>query len=194
MGGDLTLSGIGVPANKPALGTLSVGQHVLGTSLVTAPSVGTVSVKGVLAGDLTVTGAGLPVALKTLRVTGAVSGSDILVDGNVGLVQVGAFQGSRLFAGYAGADDGSGTFTRAATVGAFNVTDPNGGFENSMAVATTFKAVALASVVPDNGGNEYGFLADGSIGRLRVGAPQSFVYVPTDLSVQGVEDFEVRIV
>jgi subtilisin-like proprotein convertase family protein len=197
MDGDLTLTGTGVAVGRPALSILTVSGQVLDGADISAPSIGTISVKGLMHGDVTVSGVGVAAgkpALKTLRVTGAISGSDILVNGNVSLVQASSFQDSRLFAGYTGPDDGSGTFNQLATVTTFNLTGPNGAYDNSTAIAAYFKTVTLASIQPDNGKVDFGFLAGETIGSLRVKAPQPFAYVPSDLSIQGMQDFKVRIV
>src|SRR6185503_17887773 len=99
------------------------------------------------------------------------------------------------YAGYAGAADGSGSFTNTGNVGAvgtFQVTSPFGGFENSTVIASSFKTVKLAAMTSQNGGNRFGFLADTSIGSLTVGVPL-FVYNPADSGDQGVDDFVVKI-
>jgi subtilisin-like proprotein convertase family protein len=215
-GSDLTVTGAGVAAGKPALnsvviaGSVAAGTEFNVTGLVNTISAGSfhadltagganlISVKGILSGDVTLTGVGVPAGrpvLKTLKASGAVAGSDISVDGWVNLIQVAAFRDSRLFAGYTGPDDGTGTFDVVpATVTKFNVTSPSGGFENSHVIASTIKAVSLASIVPDNDLVDFGFAADQTIGSLKVKAPQVFAFVPTDLSEQGVQDFKVRIV
>jgi hypothetical protein len=197
MAGDLTLTGTGVATGKPALGALTVAVQMMPEADVTAPSIGTFVVKGIMNGDVTVTGTGvLPEkpAVKTLKVAGAIAGSTISVDGGIGLFQVGAFRDSRLYAGYSGPDDGTGTFKAGVTVGTFKVTDEVWGFEDSLVFATALKTVLLNHVTTDNGGNKFGFVADEGVGSLKVINPELFTYVPTDPSEQGLLDFKVRIV
>jgi extracellular elastinolytic metalloproteinase len=194
MGGDVTLSGLGVAAGRPVLGSLTVGWQFLPEAAVATPSVGTFVVKGIMNGDLTVSGAGVEdgkPAVKVLKVLGAVADTDISVDGGIGLVQAGAFRNARLYAGYTGADDGLGTFTKAATIGSFRITDEVWGFENSTVIATQFNTVFIQSLVADNGGDKFGFVANDGVNKLTVMLPDPYVY-PSGLVSPG--DFEVRVV
>jgi hypothetical protein len=82
----------------------------------------------------------------------------------------------RLFAGYAGPDDGSGNFNLPAVVGTVRVTGKENAFADSYLIATAFRNVSLASVDPDGGGVRFGVLADECIGRATVGAPTRLAY------------------
>jgi len=171
------VSDITVAAPLASLTAISIGE---GT--ITAPSVGSITVKGKkatkttpgISGDfksnLTISGAGVdPVkgkALKSLKVAGSVIGSTISVGGNVGLVSVGSFVNSDLFAGFSptGPSPFTGTFSGKFTVGPFLVKATTGGFEDSYVVATSIKNVTLASAVTDNSGTPFGFEFHGSAG------------------------------
>ncbi|HEX3149809.1 MAG TPA: Ig-like domain-containing protein [Gemmataceae bacterium] len=172
------------------LGSLTATR--IGAGTIAAPSVGAITVKGkaktktaaAIAGDfksnLTIAGTGLAAkvpALKSLKVAGSVSGSTIQVGGltgtvgDVGSVSVGAFVDSRLFAGYTGPDDGSGTFNLPSTVGSFVVTGKTKAFAHSYAIASNFKNVVLTSVDADNAGTKFGFLFDTLMKSLTVKSP-----------------------
>ena len=190
---DVTVSGAGVLPGKFALGKLTVAGSLLAGADVTAPSIGTMTVKKDLAGTVTVSGAGITgtkPALGTLKVTGAVLGTTIDVSGNVGSVSAGTFVNSNLYAGYnATLDTYSGR-----TVGSFKVTGKTNGFRNSFVHATNFKSVTLASVTEDNGDTPFGFTADGAVTGLSVTSPK-FKYNPKlVINPQFIDDFEVRIV
>ncbi|HEX3150424.1 MAG TPA: choice-of-anchor Q domain-containing protein [Gemmataceae bacterium] len=177
----------------------------IGVGSILAPSIGTLTVKGNpkagiagdLASDITISGVGVAAgkpALKTLKVAGAVTNSDIFVNGNVTTFSVGAFRDSRLFAGYSGPDDGSGAFNLPASVTTFTVTGKTDGFQNSRVIATSFKTVTLTSLDSTNGNNEFGFYADTAVGSLKVVGPTAFKYDPKNPAPQGPDDFKVRIV
>ena len=123
-----------------------------------------------------------------------VSGSDISVSGNVGSVVVGAFRDSRLFVGYTGADDGSGTFVVPATLTTFRSTGPADGFQNSRVVATDFKTVVIRNLDATNDDEKFGFYANDSLGSITVIGPTKFRYDPGLPTPRGVGDFEVMIV
>ena len=172
-----------------------------GAGSFTAPSVGTIFIRGGMAADVTITGIGVDPnknALTLLRVTGAVTGSDIFVIGNVGTVVVGAFRDSRLFAGYTGADDGSGNFNLPATVATFKQTGKIDGFQDSWVIATNFKTATIAGLDASNAGKKFGFYAKTSLGTklgsIKVVGPTTFKYDPALPTPQGVDDFEVSIV
>jgi hypothetical protein len=155
-------------------------------------------VKGDMATDVTVSGVGVDPtkrALGTLRVKGAVTGSDILVTGNVGSVVVGAFRDSRLFAGYAGPDipDPAG-FNFPATVTTFRVTGKADGFQNSRVIATAFKSVTIASLDSVNPAGSFGFYADASLGAISVTGPTKWKYNAGLPTPQVLGDFEVNVV
>ena len=187
--GDGTDITVGAPVSRLTAMSFGAGS-------VTAPGVGTMTVKGDLAADVTVTGAGVDPAksaLGQLRVRGAVTGSDIRVAGNVGAVAVGAFRGSRLFAGYDGPDDGTGTFAPAGfTVGTFRATGRFDDFQDSRVIATGFRSVAIANYYdsPDVTA-EFGFYADTSLGRVTVRAPVRWAYDPALPTPQTLGDFFV---
>jgi hypothetical protein len=165
----------------------SLTAVAVGDGTITAPRVGAIKVTGRKAGagrpavagnfgaDLTV-GAVDPAkgtALGSLKVAGAVTGSTIRVGGSVGLVSVGSFVGSRLFAGYTGPDTGiGGAFDPSVSVGPFRVTAKSGGFADSLVVASRFKNVALASAVTGNGGTPFGFVFHDRFGGLAVNDPK----------------------
>jgi hypothetical protein len=187
--GDGTAIDVGAPVS-------SLVATAFGAGSVTAPSVGTMVIKGDMAADVTVTGADpTKKALGALRVKGAVTGSDIRVAGNVGAVVVGAFRDSRLFAGYAGPDDGRGAFNLPATVGTFRATGKFDDFQNSRVIATAFKAVGIASFYnsPD-ATTEFGFYADASLGAVTVTGPVKWKYNAALPTPQALGHFEVRIV
>jgi hypothetical protein len=127
-------------------------------------------------------------------VKGVVTGSDIFVTGNVGTVVVGAFRDSRLFAGYTGADDGTGSFNFPATVSTFRSTGKIDGFLNSRVIATSFKSVTIKNLDSTNAASKFGFYAHSSLGAINVIGPTKFKYNAALPSPQGIGDFEVKIV
>jgi uncharacterized membrane protein YgdD (TMEM256/DUF423 family) len=200
-GTDITLTG----APLTSLTAICVGA-----GNISAPSVGTITVRGkpktrtaaAIPGDflsnLTIAGTGLTrgPALKSFRVAGTVSGVAITVGGaagtigDVGSVSVGSFVSSTLFAGYTGPSDGSGSFNLPAVIGSFRVTSKTDGFANSSVIADTIKTVSLASLDPTNGGTPFGIFADTKIGTVTVVLPVKLKY-PGQTS-EG--DFEVKVV
>ena len=165
-----------------------------GTGSVTAPSIGRMTVKGDLVADVNVTGAGVAAgkaALGSLKVKGAIVGSDIEVGGNVTSVSAARFLDSRLFAGYDGPDDGSGEFSAPATIKLFRVTGATDAFADSTVVASILKSVILKSVQFENDDEPFGFVADVSINVLKV-LSTGFVYDRFDPLTQGFNDFEIR--
>jgi hypothetical protein len=191
----------------------SLSATAVGNGTITAPSVGSITVKGkaktkttpAIAGDfksnLTISGVGVdPVkgkALKSLKVAGSVIGSTISVGGNVGLVSVGSFLSSDLFVGFSptGADPFAGTFSGKFTAGPFLVKATTGGFAHSYVVATSIKNVTLASADTANSGTMFGFefhgSAGGTFGGLTVKNPP-LTYNKTIGGTQPLQaDFEV---
>ena len=184
----------------------------VGEGTITAPSVGSITVKGKaktmttpaipgdFKSDLTIAGTGLAPrvpALKSLKVAGAVSGSTIRIGGDVGTVgdvgsvSVGSFVDSELFAGYTGPVDGSGNFNLPATVGPFTVTGKTNGFAGSYVIASNFKTVSLASVDGDNDGTRFGFLFHTGLKSLKVKTPKR-AYFQGSTEQQILDDFYVR--
>jgi predicted outer membrane repeat protein len=168
----------------------------IGAGSVTAPSIGTMTVRGDLAADVTVTGAGVAAgrpALGSLRVRGAIIGSDIDVGGNVTSVSAARFLDSRLLAGYDGPDDGSGTFSSpATTIRSFRVTGATDAFANSTVIAGALQSVVLKSVLGENNHDPFGFIANDSINSLKV-TSTGFVYDRFFPLTQGFDDFEIRV-
>jgi hypothetical protein len=166
----------------------SLTAIAVGKGSISAPSVGAITVKGkaktktaaAIPGDfrssLTIAGTGLAPkvpALKSFKVAGAVSGSDIRVGvggtiSDVGSVSVGSFIDSTLFAGYDGPTDGSVPFNLASTVKSFTVTSKTNAFARSFVIATNFNTVSLASVDPANSLTKFGFLYHGLLKSLSV--------------------------
>jgi predicted outer membrane repeat protein len=166
-----------------------------GAGSVAAPSIGTMTVKGDLAADVTLSGAGVAAgkaALGSLKVRGVIAGSDLRVGGNVTSVSAARFLGSRLFAGYDGPDDGSGGFSTPATIKSFRVTGPTDAFADSTVIASALKTVVLKSVRGENDDDPFGFIADDSIHSLKV-TSTGFVYDRFQPLMQGFDDFEVRV-
>jgi FG-GAP-like repeat/Calx-beta domain/Bacterial Ig-like domain len=133
-------------------------------------------------------------SLSAMRIIGAVTGGDFTIAGNVGNVVVGAFRDSLLSAGYTGADDGTGTFNSASTVNLFRSTSKTDGFENSRVIATNIRSALIRSLDSNNSGNQFGFYADGSIGKVRVVGPTAFQYDASLLGPPFLADFWVMIV
>ena len=198
MNSDITLSGTSRDAGKLALGTFTVAGSIPAEVDITAPRIGTMIVRGNMAGDVNVTGVGVDPAKKALialRVRGAVTGSELMVNGSVGLVRVGAFRDSNLYAGYTGALDGSGTFNKPAVVSTFVSTSLFDGFQNSRVIANRFGTVTIANVDETNINDEFfGFYAHQSLGTINVMSPTRWHYIPTLPTPQFVGEFEVKIV
>jgi hypothetical protein len=212
-GADLTTGAGATPQQKTRISALAIGDGTaidigapvrsltatsFGAGSVRAPSIGAMSVRGDMAADVTVTGVGVDAtkkALTALRVKGAVTGSDIMVTGNVGAVVIGAFRDSRLFAGYAGPDvpDPAG-FNFPATVTAFRTTAKADGIANSRVIATAFKAVSISGLDSTNPAGPFGFYADVSLGTITVTGPTKWKYNAGRPTPQVLGDFEVKVV
>jgi Calx-beta domain/FG-GAP-like repeat/Bacterial Ig-like domain len=211
-GADIATLATSNPKQKTSINALAIGDGTVidvganvssltatsfGAGSFKAPSVGTMTIKGAMSADVNITGVGVDPtkkALTKLKVTGAVTGSDIFVTGNVGTVSVGAFRDSRLFAGYTGADDGTGTFNFAATVTTFKVTGNFDGFQNSRVIATNFKTVTIKNLDSTNSASKFGFYAHASLGVINVVGPTKFKYNAALPTPQGIGDFEVKLV
>jgi ELWxxDGT repeat protein len=204
-------NGTDIAITGAPLASLTVTQVGIGN--ITAPSVGSITIKGkaktksafAIPGDfksnLTIAGTELPakgLALKLLKVAGAVSDSVIRLGGlsgtvgDVGSVSVGAFLNSRLFAGYSGSDNGSDDFNLPSTIGSFVVTGKDKAFAHSFVVAYNFKNVSLASVDPDNSHVKFGFFFKNRMTTLAVKST-GFKFDAKGPPVQDMEssDFEV---
>jgi hypothetical protein len=182
-----------------------------GRGAISAPAIGSIRTRGRSSNhktgdlgdpgdskaDVTISGVGVPAgkaALGSLRVKGNILGSRILVDGRVNELSALGFRDSRLFAGYTGADDGSGTFDPVGSIGSFQVRAAADGFANSHVIASSIRNVSLSSVDADNDRTEFGFVADVSIGRVKVKSP-AFSFVPRiDGTSKVLGDFEVKVV
>ncbi len=165
----------------------------MGDSDILAPSIGTLLIRGNLSGDVTVSGAGVAAgkpALRTLRVLGAVSNSEIDVAGSISVATVGSFVDSHLFAGFTGSLDGVGTYTPGATIKLFQTTSKSGTFANSSIAADVVKTVSLWNVDSGNGGDKFGVFADTSISTVRIRSSGKLFRNPTD---DGIDDFEVKV-
>src|SRR5205085_590895 len=148
--------------------------------------------------NVAIAGIGLPAktaALKLLKVAGTVSNSVIRVGttgtvGDVGTVSVGAFDNSRLFAGYT--DSGAGSFNLPSTIGLFAVTGKTNAFAHSFVYAANFKNVSLKSVNTDNGGTKFGVVYHTLLKVLSVKTP-SFKFNTKGPATQDMpmSDFEV---
>jgi len=190
----------------------SLTATAVGVGTISAPSVGTIAVKGkpatktapAIPGDfrssLTVAGTGVAKgpALKSLRVAGAVSGATIIVGsgmgtvGDVGRVTARSFVDSELLAGYAGSVEGSGAFN-TGTLGSFAVTGRADAFARSYLIASNMKTVSLASIDPGNGGTKFGVVFHTLLKSLSVRSP-AFQFDPAGPTEQDLpsSDFWVR--
>lgn len=180
-------STIDITAHVSSLTALSFGE-----ALFRAPSAGVINIKGNMSGDVNITGLGvdpLKRALGTMKVKGIAENANILVSGHVGNVIVGAFRDSRLFAGYTGADDGSGTFTSPAIINMFKATSRDDGFQSSYVVATRVNSALLMSL-DSVAAEKFGFYVQASIGNVTVVQPFRFKYGVG----QGLDNFEVQVV
>ena len=211
-GADITTLATTNPKQKTRINALAIGDGTaidvganvssltatsFGAGSFKAPSVGTITIKGNMAADVNITGVGVDPtkkALGAMRVKGVVAGSDITVNGNVGSVVVGAFRNSRLFAGYTGPDDGTGSFNTPATVTSFKATGKFDGFENSVVIATAVNTAFLRSVDSTNGGVPLGFIVKNALGHLTIGSPPMFTYRPADGALKVLDDFVVEVV
>jgi hypothetical protein len=209
-GADITTGATSNPLQKTRINALAVGDGTainvganvssltaasFGTGSFTAPSAGSIIIRGNMSGDININGVPDPTkkSLGTLRVRGLVTGSDIMVTGNVGSVVVGGFNNSRLFAGYVGPDvpDPSG-FNFQSTVNSFRNTGLAGAFQNSRVVATNVMSAFLKNVTMDNSGNAFGFFAQNTVVRLTLAGPPALTYVPTDGNLWVQHDFVVE--
>jgi hypothetical protein len=143
---------------------------------------GTIAVGGNMTADINIT-SGTPdltkKSLGMLRVRKAVTGSSIMVSGNVGTVVVGGFSDSRLFAGYTGPDDPDPNgFNFGATINRFRDTGAAGAFENSRVIATNVMSAYLRKITLNNS-TVTGFFAQNTVVRLTYAGPPIVTYVPT---------------
>ncbi len=185
-GADITTLATTNPKQKTRINALAIGDD---SAIQVGASVSSLVATSFGASSFNAPSVGL------FRVTGAVTGADIEVDGNVGAVVVGAFRTSRLFAGYTGPDipDPAG-FNFAATVTTFRCTAKIDGFANSRVIASNFKTVTIANLNPDNPASKFGFYANESLGAITVKGPTKFKYNAALPTPQGIGDFKVEIV
>ena len=126
---------------------------------LTAPSVGSMTVRGDLGADLVVT------ELARLTVGGTMTGSDLRASGNVGTVRAGAMRDSRVFAGVRDGvttmPDSADDFATAASIKGVTVSGRTpGAFSDTMIAAAQIGRVSLGAVATDNGGAPFGVVAD----------------------------------
>jgi hypothetical protein len=127
--------------------------------VLTAPSVGSLSVKGDFAVDLNVG------ELGKLTVSGAMTGSDVRATGNIGTVRAGSMRDSRVFAGVRSAvttlPDSADDFAAPATIRSVTVSGRTAGsFSNTLIAASEIGRASLGAVATANNGTPFGVAAD----------------------------------
>jgi hypothetical protein len=195
-----------------SLGTLlqSLTAARFGDGTISAPSMGTLNVKGDakagiaadFRGSLTLSGEGIVLGkavLSSVNVRGTVIGASFRVAGTVKSFRSGQFLDSLLFVGFDPTNSanplGGGNFTSGLKLGSFvvtglkNSTDP--AFDNSNVAASTIGTTTLKSVDPAIA-NTYGIVSQ-HIGRLAV-RDSGFMFDPTLPSPQRDGSFQVWIV
>ena len=190
------------------IGRLTAARFGQGT--ITAPSLGTLSIRGDakaglpadFRGSVTLTGAGITVGravLSAVNVRGTVTGAQFRVAGTVNSFRSGAFVDSQLFVGFDPTNPANplagGNFTDGLKLVSFAVTglkdSTTPAFDNSYVAADIIGRVSLRSVDAANV-STYGIIAQ-HIGRAAV-RDSDFRLDPELPTPQGVGTFEIWIV
>jgi hypothetical protein len=148
--------------------TLTAGAYIdtLTTpSLITAPSVGTIKVKGNFGGTVQTT------TLGSLQVTGTLLGASITATDGIGSISAGSITGSSILAGVtpgmtALPADEVDFINKSASIGSVSV---SGTFSDSDIASWNVKSVSIRTVETQAGGTAFG-VAGGTIGKVRAKA------------------------
>lgn len=178
----------------------------IGTSVITAPKIGSLIVKGdkrrgiagdfkaavTLAGGATTGG----VTLAKLTVNGAIDNAIVTVGtGDVGIVRAFAMRDTAVTAAYIPTNSvnplAGGTFSSNSRIGSVNISGPSGAFANSFIIAPEVGRVALGSVETDNFGLPFGVFASQSISSVTVRTPR-FRWNRNGADDQSLGDFHVK--
>ena len=133
--------------------------------------------------------------LERLVVGGAIVDALINVVGNAGKVRARALIDSSIFIGYEPDDAfqpmAGGFFEPELTFAGVQISGRSDAFVNSYVAAANLGTNHVKSVAIDNGGVPFGFLAQESVGEVRVAAPL-FRFDPAGADDQSVGDFHVQ--
>lgn len=178
----------------------------IGSSVITAPEIGSLIVKGDkrrdIAGDfkaaLTLTGGTTTggVTLAKLAVNGAINNAIVTVGtGDVGNVRAAAMRDSKVTAGFTPTDAlnplAGGTFASNSRIGSVNISGPSAAFSNSFIIAPEVGRVALGGVETDNFGLPFGVFAPDSLSSVTVRTPR-FRWNRNGADDQSLGDFHVK--
>jgi hypothetical protein len=176
-----------------------------GYSTITAPSIGTMTIKGDkrngIAGDcaaeIDLSGAGVETnqfTLGTLHVSGEINEALINIeDGNVGSIAASRMVDSILFVGYTPDTDdpfAGGEFTPDLLLKTVSISSSSNGFDNSYIAAPIIGNVRFGSVSTNNAGVEFGVVVGQSMTSLTVRTPP-FKWSRRGATDQSVGDFHV---
>lgn len=189
-------------------GISSLTAARFGVGGISAPSLGTLQIRGDRAAgipadfqaDVSLSGDGIASGrsvLGSVKISGAIEGSDFVVGGNVGSFNVRKFVNSSLFLG------NNGELTEGLRLGSFQATGVPGldeaAFLDSSVMAANIGSVFLKSVATGQPGTQFGVTAVVKMGSVRVGNP-AFRFVASKGSPQGIDldgdgqlDFVVRL-
>jgi hypothetical protein len=178
-----------------------------GNGTITAPSIGTMTIKGDkrhgISGDceglITLTGPGVPtnnITLGKLSVAGAITHATICIEtGNVGTVKASRMVDSSLYVSFTPSETNNplagGVFVSNLVVRAVSITATSNAFVNSYIAAAEIGSVRLRSVATDNGAVPFGVLANQSISAVSVKNPP-FNWKPANGNDQSLGDFHVK--
>jgi hypothetical protein len=179
-----------------------------GAGAIHAPRIATMAITGDrrngIPGDceaaITLSGDGVPVGkntLGTLVVAGAINGATIIVDGgNVGQIVASQMIDSTNYVGFTPSDPSDslhgGTFVPDLRMETLSIKSRVNGFANSVVVAAIIGDIHLASVVTDNGGQQFGVRANQSISLVAVKTPPFQWNHPTGAADQTLGDFHAK--
>jgi hypothetical protein len=167
------------------IGVLTALGNVTNTS-ITAGAIGTLNARGASM-NATITAD----TIGALNARGIVLNSTIVAD-TIGTLNAGGIVGSDILAGFRPTDanaprDGgafeAGGALKSLIVGAW-------GFADSFVAAPAITSISIASLIPFNGGEEFGILVD--FAPLTV-AIKGFTYVKNGASDQFLEDFHLKV-
>lgn len=189
------------------IGRLTAARFGQGT--ITAPSIGTLNIRGDskaglpadFRGSVSLTGTGISPgrpALAAVNVRGTVTGASFRIGGTVNSFRSGAFLDSQFFVGFDPTDSANplagGTFTGGLTLRSFTVTGLKDStapaFDNSFVGADTIGWASLKSIDPGNA-TAYGLVAH-HIAHVTV-RDSGFRFDPSLPSPQGDGSFQVWV-